>query len=143
MIKITILVLTLLIGVVTILKKVFDKKEQRKIENEKKFQEANSKSDVGGMICLIFCLIFFAGCQTTTTVSKVDTATTLLETEFFPVAVEVNGVSFDTMSVVDLIKLDDWSEIKITPVRKNQTGSKATHYLITPRAIDKLRPKAE
>jgi hypothetical protein len=88
-------------------------------------------------------LIFFAGCQTTTTVSKVDTATTLLETEFFPVAVEVNGVSFDTMSVVDLIKLDDWSEIKITPVRKNQTGSKATHYLITPRAIDKLRPKAE
>lgn len=83
------------------------------------------------VLCL---LLIIAGCPAPKPV-------TILESEYFPVKVEVNGVPFDKMSILDTIAMDDWSQVKITPVRK---GTKDfTHYLVTPRAIDKLRPKVK
>ena len=64
---------------------------------------------------------------------------TLLESEYFPVRAEVDGIGIDKMSLLDWIAMDDFNDVKITPVRKG--SSEHTHYLVTSRAIEKLRPK--
>ncbi len=68
---------------------------------------------------------------------------TLLETEYFPVKVTCKGVPFNLMSINDLMKMNDFNDVIITSARKGttETATDFTHYLITPRAIDKLRPK--
>ncbi len=85
---------------------------------------------------LVFSLWCFflalSGCQT----RKPET---LLESSFFPVRAEVNGVPFDELSILDIIEMEDFNDVKITPVRKK--SKKHTHYLVTSRAIEKLRPK--
>lgn len=84
----------------------------------------------------IFCflLLFICGCPPKPVV--------ILESEFFPVRVcDANGAPFDRMSILDLIDMESWNEVKITPVKKHT--KELTHYLVTPRGIDKLRPKAE
>lgn len=99
-------------------------------------------------VCLL--LLFVCGCSQWLTKPKPET---LLESEYFPVQVmvKINGknVPFDRLSMLDIIDMNDWSQVTITPVRKkdviyddgNPKG--ATHYLVTPRGVDKLRPKSE
>ena len=86
------------------------------------------------IICIV--ILFLVGCAFS---PKSPSVVTILESEHFPVRVEKDGGPFDTMSILDLIALKDFNEITITPVRK---GDKTfTHYLVTQRALEKLRPK--
>ncbi len=87
-------------------------------------------------VCL--SLLIFCGCSYLKPKPE-----TLLETEYFPVKVTCNGVPLNLMSINDLMKMTDFNDVIITSSRKGttETATDFTHYLITPRAIDRLRPK--
>jgi hypothetical protein len=123
-------------GLLTVLYKYYwSPRAKKRREEEEKWQKSNKTADPGGMYCLLL-LLFIIGCSSPRPV-------TILESEHFPVKVEVNGVPFDRLSILDIMDMNDWSQVKITPVRKNDKNTEMTHWMITPRAIDKLRPKAE
>ena len=63
---------------------------------------------------ILILMLFLIGC----TSSERPKVIGILETEYFPVKAEVDGVPFNKLSVNDLIKLEDFNQVKITPTQK-------------------------